>query len=231
MMIIELKNVDLVKKDKVILDDVSFAVAEGDILGIVGPSGAGKSSLLRLLNMLDSFSAGEIFFRERALTEYNPLLLRREIGYVLQKPFLFGQTVKDNLVYPYQLLKLRVDMDEIVSYLERVNLSAEVLTKKSGQLSGGEQQRVALVRSMLVKPRVLLLDEVTAALDEENIDLVEKLVMSEQEERGLTVLFISHNLEQVRRMAGRVLYMVAGKLEFAGSVEDFFRQREVLLDE
>lgn len=231
MMIIELENVDLVKKDKVILDDVSFAVAEGDILGIVGPSGAGKSSLLRLLNMLDSFSAGEIFFRERALTEYNPLLLRREIGYVLQKPFLFGQTVKDNLVYPYQLLKLRVDMDEIVSYLERVNLSAEVLTKKSGQLSGGEQQRVALVRSMLVKPRVLLLDEVTAALDEENIDLVEKLVMSEQEERGLTVLFISHNLEQVRRMAGRVLYMVAGKLEFAGSVEDFFRQREVLLDE
>jgi putative ABC transport system ATP-binding protein len=159
----------------------------------MGPSGAGKSSLLRVMNLLNSPTRGTSWYQGKNLEDIDPTVLRRQVGYVLQKPYLFGSDVRDNLVYPYRLLHQQSNFAEIARYLERVNLTNSIMDKKNHALSGGEQQRVALVRSLLVKPRMLLLDEVTAALDEHNTHLIEQLLMDEQQIQELTVLFITHS--------------------------------------
>ncbi|MFZ3173008.1 MAG: ATP-binding cassette domain-containing protein [Carboxydocellales bacterium] len=214
---INLNNISLVKKNQLILKELSFTIVEGDVIGITGPSGSGKTSLLRLLNLLDSPSNGEIVYCGKALQTYNPLCLRKEIGYVFQKPYLFGHTVLENLTYPYQMLKQKPNIQEIQQYLEQVNLPPEIITHKNTELSGGEQQRIALIRTLLLKPRVLLLDEVTASLDEENTRLIEKLIMVEKKARQLTVVLITHNLIQAERLAQKILYLVNGEVKFYGS--------------
>ena len=221
---IRFDHVTLELKGRRILDDISFETAGGDIVGIAGPSGAGKSSLLRLMNGLRSPSAGTISYQDHPLDQYEPARLRREVGYVLQKPYLFAGTVRDNLEYAYQVWRQKPDAPEIEAYLARVNLPVAILDKSKNEMSGGEQQRVALVRSLLAKPQVLQLDEVTASLDEANTLLLEELIRTEWSVRSLTVLFISHQPAQLRRLARTVLVLEAGRLGYFGPVEDFSQQ-------
>lgn len=223
MDILRISDIRLNKRTQIILDQVSFAVGQGDMTGVLGPSGAGKSSLFRLINRLHTPAGGTIEYMGKDIREYDPRELRRDIGYVLQKPYLFGELVRENLEYPFRLLKQPPDAAGIGRYLERVNLPVEVLNKKNSDLSGGEQQRVALVRSLLIQPKVLLLDEVTASLDEENTRLIEQLILQEKEEKRLTVLFITHNVEQARRLASKVLYLAQGRVEFYGGKAEFFQ--------
>lgn len=222
-MLIEIKNVELIKKNQTILDKVSFMVHAGDCIGVLGSSGAGKSTLFRALNMMITPTSGEILYNGRNIKDYQPLLLRREIGYILQKPYLFGRTIRDNLEYPYNLLKKAPDWAVINDYLARVNLPESIADKNTTDLSGGEQQRVALVRSLLVKPKVILLDEVTAALDEENTAVIENLLSTEKAAQKLTVLFITHNHAQAKRLAEKILYLNKGAVQFFGDKEDFFK--------
>ena len=231
MEILRLDHVTLDIKGRRILDDLSFGVAAGDIVGIAGPSGAGKSSLLRLLNLLRSPSAGTIAYKGRPLDQYEPAQLRREVGYVLQKPYLFGGAVRDNLEYAYRVWRQKPDPQEISAYLERVNLPVSILDKTKNEMSGGEQQRVALVRSLLAKPQVLLLDEVTASLDETNTLLLEQLIRTEWSARSITVLFISHQPAQLRRLAKSVLVLEAGRLGYWGPVEEFSQRQGGTSDE
>ena len=231
MDILRLDHVTLDIKDRRILDDLSFGVAAGDIVGIAGPSGAGKSSLLRLLNLLRSPSAGTIAYTGLPLDQYEPTQLRREVGYVLQKPYLFDGAVRDNLEYAYRVWRQKPDAQEISAYLERVNLPASILDKTKNEMSGGEQQRVALVRSLLAKPQVLLLDEVTASLDEANTLLLEQLIRTEWSTRSITVLFISHQPAQLRRLAKSVLVLEAGRLGYWGPVGEFPQRQGGTIDE
>ena len=231
MEILHLDHVTLDIKGRRILDDLSFGVAAGDIVGIAGPSGAGKSSLLRLLNLLRSPSAGTIAYKGRPLDQYEPAQLRREVGYVLQKPYLFGGAVRDNLEYAYRVWRQKPDPQEISAYLERVNLPVSILDKTKNEMSGGEQQRVALVRSLLAKPQVLLLDEVTASLDEANTLLLEQLIRTEWSARAITVLFISHQPAQLRRLAQSVLVLEAGRLGYWGPVGEFPQRQGGTIDE
>lgn len=225
MEIIQCNKVGLAKKSQPILQNISFKVEQGELLGIAGPSGSGKSSLLRILNLLQSPTEGTVSYKNQDIRQYNPMKLRREIGYVLQKPYLFAGTVRDNLEYSYFVWKQKPDDGEMNSYLTRVNLSPGVLAKHGGELSGGEQQRVAFVRSLLAKPEVLLLDEISAALDKQNTLVLEQLIQQEQAARNLTVLFISHNTDQLRRLARRMIYLEQGRLNYCGQVEPFFQAR------
>lgn len=225
-MLIEIKNVALKKKNQTILDKVSFMVHAGDCIGVLGPSGAGKSTLFRTLNMMITPTSGEILYNGRNIKDYQPLLLRREIGYILQKPYLFGRTIRDNLEYPFNLLNKDPDWTIINDYLTRVNLPESIADKNTTDLSGGEQQRVALVRSLLVKPKIILLDEVTAALDEENTAVIENLLLTEKAVHKLTVLFITHNNAQAKRLAENILYLDKGAVQFYGTKEDFFQGRD-----
>lgn len=204
--ILTLQDVTFERQDKIILQDVSFTVESGNRIGLLGASGAGKTTLLRLLNGLETPKAGQILFQGQPLAAYPPAALRRAVGYVLQKPVLFGKTIADNLVYPFELHKEKPDWALIRRYLDAVNLPSDIVDKAIHALSGGEQQRIALIRSLLARPVVLLLDEVTAALDEDNTKLVEALLLKEQAEKGLTLLFISHNRQQAERLAGKILH-------------------------
>lgn len=221
--VISCTDVGLVKNGKNILHNVSFALTKGQLLGIAGPSGAGKSSLLRLLNLLDSPASGNIYYQGKDILTYNPLKLRRCVGYVLQKPYLFEGTVEDNLRYTYTVGKKQADMTEIKSYLGKLALPSDILAKSKNELSGGEQQRIAFLRSLLARPDVLLLDEVTAALDEKSALLLEALI-KEEAANGLSVVFVSHNNEQLRRLAQTILYLAGGETKFYGIAQEFFRR-------
>ena len=231
MEIMRFDHVGLKIKESQILDNITFSTEPGEIVGIAGPSGSGKTSLLRLMNLLRSPTTGTIFYKDRNVIDYDPVQLRREVGYVLQKPYLFDGTVQDNLEYPYQVWNQKPDMIEMRAYLERVNLSASMLGKRKTEMSGGEQQRVALVRSLLAKPQVLLLDEVTASLDEENTLVLEKLILEEWASRSLTVFFISHIPDQLQRLAKSILYVDRGQLHYQGPLGDYFQLRGGLNNE
>ncbi len=225
MTLLECKNVSLIKNNQTILSNISFEVQAGDSIGFMGPSGSGKSSLFRLLNLLTSSTQGEIFYKNKNIEDYPPTQLRRSIGYVLQKPYLFGTKVEENLTYPYELSGQKADFTEIHRYLDQVKLEKSILQKKNTALSGGEQQRIALIRSLLMKPEIILLDEVTAALDEENTLLLEQLMIHEQEREHLTLLFITHNVQQAKRVAKKILYLEAGHLSFFGPTTEFFKEK------
>lgn len=224
-------QVSLEIKGQPILTSISFSAEQGEIIGLAGPSGSGKTSLLRMMNWMRSPTQGSIQYKNRNLAQFDPVQLRREVGYVMQKPYLFDGTVQDNLEYAFRVWGQTPNQPEILRYLERVNLPVPILKKTKSEMSGGEQQRVALVRSLLAKPQVLLLDEVTASLDEANTILLEEMIRSEWASKSLTVFFISHHSEQLRRLASTVLYVKKGKLEFCGPKEDFFKQQGALNDE
>jgi putative ABC transport system ATP-binding protein len=215
-------NVCLVKGNKKILENISFTLAEGQLLGVAGPSGSGKSSLLKLCNLLDSPVSGNLYYKGKDLLTYDPLKLRSKVGYVLQKPYLFAGTAEDNLRYAYIVSKKQVDITEIKYYLAKLQLSSAVLAKGKTELSGGEQQRIAFLRSLLVRPDILLLDEVSASLDEVNTLLLETLINEEISERSLSVIFVSHDNQQLQRVAQDILYIENGQLGFYGPAQEFF---------
>lgn len=222
MPLLELKDVSQNKDGKGILSNITFAVEQGDSIGCLGPSGAGKTSLFRLLSMLDSPAEGDVFFNGKRLATYNPMLLRRQIGYLTQKPRLFGRNVKDNLFYPYEIINQEPDKQEIQYYLDKVGFDVAILTKEIKGLSGGEQQRIGLVRLLLVKPQILLLDEFTSALDEETMRRVEELILLEKTKYNITVLFITHNIAQAKRLASKVIHLENGGITYCGEANRYF---------
>ena len=208
-----------------ILKDISFTVQKKEIIALLGPSGSGKSSLLKSINMLNTPSCGQIKYHNNDIQEISPMALRKKIGYVLQKPTLFGNDVMENLKYPCELHQKVFDINLVEFYLKKVNLKPDILEKKPNELSGGEQQRISLVRTLLLEPEIILLDEVTSALDEDNTLLIEELIKYENENNELTVIFISHNNEQAKRLAQKVIYMEEGVIKEFTTVTNFFKER------
>ena len=127
--------------------------------------------------------------------------------------------------YPCELHQKVFDINLVEFYLKKVNLKPDILEKKPNELSGGEQQRISLVRTLLLEPEIILLDEVTSALDEDNTLLIEELIKYENENNELTFIFISHNNEQAKRLAQKVIYMEEGVIKEFTTVTNFFKER------
>ena len=223
--ILKIENLNLEIGTVKILKDISFTVQKKEIIALLGPSGSGKSSLLKSINMLNTPSCGQIKDHNNDIQEISPMALRKKIGYVLQKPTLFGNDVMENLKYPCELHQKVFDINLVEFYLKKVNLKPDILEKKPNELSGGEQQRISLVRTLLLEPEIILLDEVTSALDEDNTLLIEELIKYENENNELTVIFISHNNEQAKRLAQKVIYMEEGVIKEFTTVTNFFKER------
>jgi len=200
-------------------------VYQGEVLGIMGPSGAGKSTLLRLLNFLEPLSSGRLAFDGYVSNGVAgaPLDLRRRMTMVFQKPVLLSSTVADNVAYGLKLRGERDVADKVQAALERVGLGG-LARQKTATLSGGEAQRVALARALVIQPQVLLLDEPTANLDPYNVALIERLISEANQELGTTIVLVTHNVFQARRLAHRVMFMLDGRAVEVGPTEEVFHR-------
>ncbi|MDW8742248.1 ATP-binding cassette domain-containing protein [Streptococcus suis] len=210
MPIFQLNHVGLVHADTTILEDVTLSIDAGQRLTLVGPSGSGKSSILKLLAGLTSPSQGQVLYQSQDLAQMDMPLYRREVSYCFQQPVLFGQTVRDNLAFPFDIRQLDVDEERVVQALAKVDLPATFLDKKISELSGGEKQRVALVRNLLFEPQVLLLDEVTAGLDATTKALVHELI-ADYHKVGHTIVEVTHDVEEITA-ASTIIQVEKGRI-------------------
>lgn len=205
---------------RTVLDIERLDVDSGEVFAIVGPSGAGKSTLLRLLNFLESPSAGKMLYQDHSLNGNVPIGTRREVTTVFQRPVLLRASVRDNVAYGLNLRGERVD-GRVTEMLSRVGLF-DLARAPAHKLSGGEMQRVALARALVIEPKVLLLDEPTANLDPYNVGLIEEIVRNQNRERGTTVVLVTHNVFQAKRLAHRVGLMLGGRMIETSDAATFF---------
>lgn len=212
MSILKLDNIKYSQNNDDILKGINLNIDEGDIISIVGPSGSGKSTLLKICSDLISATAGDIHYRDKNYKDYNPIELRKNISYCVQIPFLFGDTVYDNLSYPFKIRKKEVDKTLVIEFLEKFNLDKSYIEKSVDSLSGGEKQRIALIRNLIFKPDILLLDEVTASLDPENSKVVENII-KDLNKSGTTVLWITHDIAQSNSIFNKKITMENGLIK------------------
>ncbi|MBQ9210593.1 MAG: amino acid ABC transporter ATP-binding protein [Clostridia bacterium] len=211
-----------------VLKGVSLDIHEGEVVVVIGPSGCGKSTLLRCINGLERIDGGEIWLRDQRISdqEKNMHLVRQKIGMVFQSYDLFPHMkVMDNLLLgPTKALKRPADeaKAEAMEMLKRVGL-AEKADALPRTLSGGQKQRVALVRAMLMHPELLLLDEITAALDPEMVSEVLNVVI-DLAEQGMTMAIVTHEMRFAEAVADRVLFMEQGVIVEEGAPAEFFRE-------
>jgi putative ABC transport system ATP-binding protein len=204
--LLELIDVSYRLHDRPLLQALSFSLAPGEFVMLRGPSGSGKSTLLKLMASMLTPDSGRILFTGQDITALDPVAYRRQVSYGFQSPQLFGDTVRDNLAFPYLIRNLPVDEARIHDGLAQAALPEAILTKPVTTLSGGEKQRVALLRNLQCMPRVLLLDEVTSALDEENKQRIGALIRRETRRHRTGVVWVSHD-RQEEHQADRVLWL------------------------
>ncbi|MGN1271691.1 MAG: ATP-binding cassette domain-containing protein [Lactobacillus sp.] len=195
-MLLELKNVSLTIDDKPIINNLSLKIKQNDYLTITGPSGSGKSTTLKLIADLISPTSGNIYFNDKDINEYRPTEYRKQVSYCFQQPVLFGKTVKDNLEFPFSIRNLPFDQEKAINALKNVLLDSSYLNKNITELSGGEKQRIALIRNVLFKPKVLLLDEITTGLDEKSKNIVHDFI-NDIYSQGTTIIQVTHDSEEL----------------------------------
>ena len=208
-----------------VLEIGELDIRRGEILAIVGPSGAGKSTLLRLLNFLEPPSAGSISFLGRSYDETGraPLEVRRRITTVAQRPVLLNRTVWRNVRFGLDIRGRRDGNGEVSKALGQVGLQG-LAQQQARTLSGGEAQRVALARALVLQPDVLLLDEPSANLDPFNVSQIESIVRQTNLENGTTIVLVTHNIFQARRLAHRTALLLEGRLTEVADTDRFFEE-------
>ncbi len=211
MPLLDIRNVSFIDGSKTILDHVSVFAESHDFISITGPSGSGKSTLLKICSHMISPTEGDVFFKDRNFTDYNPVELRRKISHCFQTPCLWERTVRENIYFPYWLRGIKPDQERIRNLFSLFRLPLAYMDQSTEKLSGGEKQRIALIRSIVIEPEILLLDEVTSALDAENTQIMEQVIQHLHEE-GLTVLWVTHSTVQSRKYANKILTVVSGQI-------------------
>jgi tungstate transport system ATP-binding protein len=206
-----------------VLDIASLDIYRGEVLAIVGPSGSGKSTLLRLLNFLESPTQGSISFQGMSYNgAKSPALeVRRQITTVFQRPLLLNRTVWANVLFGLQLRNSPRKQDRARQALEQVGL-VDAAHQAALTLSGGEGQRVSLARAIALQPEVLLLDEPTANLDPYNIAKIEDIIYKLNQDQAITIVVVTHNIFQARRLAQRVAFIMDGQVVEVAQNPDFF---------
>ncbi len=211
-MLFDLEQVSYWRTGRQVLSDVDARLPLGASC-IAGPSGSGKSTLLRLLNRLADPDSGRVLYEGEDLRDREVLRLRREVCLVPQLPALIEGTVADNVAFAPRLSGHSFDPR---APLELAGLDHSYVERDAGRLSVGEQQRVMLARALALQPRVLLLDEPTSALDEEARDAVEQTLTGLRQRLGISLVFVTHDLEQARRLASWVVRIDNGRVSGQG---------------
>ena len=221
-MMLEIKDIHKNFGKTKVLKGVNLNVSEKDIVVIIGPSGSGKSTLLRVINELEKPNKGQIIFEGKTVTNIDEY--RKKVGMVFQHFNLFPHlTVLDNLILAPVKLKIKNKEDAIIEarkLLKDVGLSDKENTYPSN-LSGGQKQRIAIIRTLMMNPKIILFDEPTSALDPEMVEEVLEL-MKKLAKAGMTMIVVSHEMKFAREVATKMIFMVDGKIEEEGTPNQIF---------
>lgn len=223
-MYLSLKNISKKYKDKEILKNISFDIKEGELICILGPSGCGKTTLLNIIGGFISDFSGDVLLSDENINNIPPE--KREIATVFQSYGLFThKNVIDNVSYGLKLLKIDKHMrgNRARDMLEKVGLTGYE-KKKIKELSGGEQQRVAIARSMVLNPKLLLLDEPLSNLDVHLRDVMRKEIKRIQKQFGVTMIIVTHDQEDAFKLADRVIVINEGHIEQIGTPEELYKE-------
>ncbi|HAF59660.1 MAG TPA: ABC transporter [Clostridiales bacterium UBA9856] len=210
---VKLEGVKKIYGSRTVLDLEELIVEEGCLFGIIGPNGAGKSTLLNIMAGIDAQTEGKVYYGTDR-TEITPY---RDITLVFQSPYLLRTTVEKNIAYPLKLRgwqenMLRERVEELMEDLDLTRLRKQ----KAWTLSSGEMQKVALARALSFRPKLLLLDEPTANIDPATTGEIERMLKKINEQEGTTVVIITHNLSQAKRICGNTAMLHKGRLVETG---------------
>lgn len=219
----QVRNLSLERNGRAILHNVDLSITPGEIVCLLGPSGSGKSSLLRCLNRLTEPAPQTIFLDGQDITSLDVLALRRQVGMVFQNPALFPGSVSDNIAYGPRLTDQSLPPARIADLLALADLPPGYAARPAAELSGGEGQRVSIARALANEPQTLLLDEPTGALDPAARRHIWQTIAKLRRELGLTVLWVTHYMEEVREVADRVYLLQNGRVADEGTPEHLLR--------
>ena len=208
--IIKVDNLSIANERQAIINQLSFEIQQGEFVSITGQSGSGKSTVLKFLAQLNDPTlkvSGSYQLLGKDVNDYSPIELRQIVSYFYQTPSLFGDTVRDNLAFPYEIRHEEFDEQRAIEMLNNVDLSQSFLDKNIKSLSGGERQRVALIRNLIYPSKVLLLDEISSALDFNTRQIIWSWLEKYRQEHGATILMVSH-LDEEHEMTDRKIEIV-----------------------
>ena len=219
----ELKNLTKYFGNRTVLDDITLQIEEGEILGLLGPNGSGKTTLLKILAFLEKPESGEVKFQGEPITDMNAERMRQQSTMVFQRTLLFSTSVYNNVAYGLKMRKLpQITIKEEVRKALRL-VKLEGFEKRSAKkLSGGEQQRVALARVLVLKTKLLLLDEPTANLDPKNAQIIEEVIATINRELRTTIVMATHNMFQAKTLPHRIALINDGKISEVGAPAEIF---------
>jgi tungstate transport system ATP-binding protein len=225
MSLIEVAGLTHSYSEREVLQDLNLSISKGEVFAIIGPTGAGKTTLLRIIDLLEVPSAGEIYFDGKCIPRSGKqrLEIRRRMSFIQQKPQVFNLSVYDNIA-----CGLRWRREEKNKIAEKVDRIAEMVglqgykSRNARTLSGGEAQRVALARSLVLEPEVLLLDEPTANLDPISTEKIEQLISCVARQRNTTMIMATHAMSQGQQLADKIGVLLNGRLVQTGNTADIF---------
>ncbi|WP_449540331.1 ABC transporter ATP-binding protein [Ferdinandcohnia sp. Marseille-Q9671] len=209
---IHFSNVNYSSDDKHILKNITGSFYEGTITSLVGPSGAGKSTLLKLCNGLLSPQSGDIYINDKSINDFEPVVLRRNVGMALQNAPMVNGSVLHNIALPLTLQGKKLEAERAKDLVEHVGLEQDYLQKDVRDLSGGQRQKVSIARTLVNKPSILLLDEITSALDRVSKAEIEELIVKINQKFNVTIIWITHNLQQAIDIGHYVWVLMEGEV-------------------
>ncbi|MEK3980557.1 ATP-binding cassette domain-containing protein [Psychrobacillus sp. FSL K6-2836] len=205
-----------------LFSDINTTIDRPERIALLGKSGQGKSTLLRILAKLDSVDSGEVYFNGQLMNDVDSRTWRMNICYVAQQAIMLPGTIKDNLMTSSKIHNRPFEEDFARQLIKEVGLDELDWEKQAGDLSGGEKQRIALVRSLLLQPKILLLDEITASLDQQSKEVVEQLLIKLHQKEEIAFIWVTHDTEQAKNISERIWYMEDGKLASDLKTSEFF---------
>lgn len=213
---ITIENLEKIYGDRVVLNVNSLSLKKGKIYGIIGPNGAGKSTMLRIIAGLEEADRGKILYNNNRLNDGTI----KNLTYMSQRPYLLRTSVFNNIAYPLKLRKYEKEIidKKVIALVKEFNVF-DLRYQSAISLSGGESQKVALARALVFEPKLLLLDEPTANIDPNAIELIEKQILKRNKEKNMTTVIITHNMGQARRLCDEIIFMKEGEIVEYGKAD------------
>ncbi len=208
-MLLQVSNITFKYNENIILNNINLSVNKGDIIVIIGESGSGKSTFLKLLNALIPPTKGKIFFNGKDIYSYNPSNLRKKICFIPQVPI----AISENVFNEFKIINPEIKKEDVAHLLHEFKLNENILNKSMNNLSIGQQQRISILRGIINKPEIILLDEPTSSLDEENIEILIEIIKKLNSKFQISFIVVTHNLKFGNIIANRKYLLKKGSLQ------------------